>query len=151
MNNETITLKMIDGIYDIQPPIHPALSGFETTLLILVFMIFISLVIYFIWKILFSAKGRAKRKIKKLHLKYSESKINSHDVIYQLCFILRQGLKLNYLGQNTFLPEQLTEKKEDWANFTKNISTLRYKNKGKSQEDINTLFENSLFWLKVWP
>lgn len=151
MSDEIITLKMIDGIYDIQPPVRPALSGFETTLLLLVFIIFISLIIYFIWKTFYSPKKRAQRKIKNLHVKYSENQITSHDVIYRLCFILRQGLKLNYLGQNTLLPEKLIAKKEDWTAFTKNISTLRYKNKDKSQQDIDTLFKNSLFWLKIWP
>ena len=151
MNDEIITLKMIDGIYDIQPPVRPTLSGFETTLLMLVFIIFISLIIYFIWKTFYSSRKRAQRKIKKLHVQYLKNTITSHDVIYRLCFILQQGLKLHYLGQNTLLPEKLIAKKEDWTAFTKNISTLRYKNKGKSQQDINTLFENSLFWLKVWP
>ncbi|MCK5724772.1 MAG: hypothetical protein KAI84_19715 [Gammaproteobacteria bacterium] len=151
MNDEIITLEMIDGIYDIQPPVRPALSGFETTLLLLVFIIFIGLIIYFIWKTFYSSKKRAQRKIKKLRSQYSENKITSHDVVYRLCFILRQGLKLSYLGQNTLLPGTLIAKKEDWTAFTKNISTLRYKNKDKSQQDIDTLFKNSLFWLKIWP
>jgi hypothetical protein len=142
---------MIDGIYDIQPPVRPALSGFETTLLLLVFIILISLIIYFIWKTFYSPQKRAQRKIKKLRAQYSENKITSHDVVYRLCFILRQGLKLSYLGQKTLLPENLIAKKEDWTAFTKNISTLRYKNKDKSQQDIDTLFKNSLFWLKIWP
>lgn len=151
MSDETTTLKMIDGIYDIQPPVRPALSVFETTLLLLVFIILISLIIYFIWKTFYSPKKRAQRKIKKLRAQYSENKITSHDVVYRLCFILRQGLKLSYLGQKTLLPEKLIAKKEDWTAFTKNISTLRYKNKDKSQQDIDTLFKNSLFWLKIWP
>ena len=151
MSDEIITLKIVEGIYDIQPPVHPALSDLETILLAMIYIIFISLVVYFTWKTFYSPKKRAQRKIKKLRIKYSENQITSHDVIYQLCFILQQGLKLNYLGQNTLLPEKLISKKEDWTNFTKNISTLRYKNKDKSQQDINTLFKNSLFWLKVWP
>jgi len=151
MSDETITLKMIDGIYDIQPPVRPALSGFETTLLLLAFIILISLIIYFIWKTFYSPNKRAQRKIKSLNIKYLENKMTSHDVIYRLCFILQQGLKLNYLGQNTLLPEKLIAKKEDWTVFTTNISTLRYKNKDKSQQDIDTLFKNSLFWLKIWP
>lgn len=151
MSGEIITLKIVEGIYDIQPPVHPALSGLETTLLATIYITLISLTVYFIWKTFYSAKKRAQRKIEKLRIKYSENKITSHDVIYQLCFILRQGLKLNYLGQNTLLPGKLIAKKEDWTIFTKNISTLRYKNKDKSQHDINTLFKNSLFWLKIWP
>ena len=151
MSDEITTLKMIDGIYDIQPPVRPALSAFETTLLLLVFIIFISLIIYFIWKTFYSSRKRAQRKIKKLHVQYLKNTITSHDVIYRLCFILQQGLKLHYLGQNTLLPEKLIAKKEDWTAFTKNISTLRYKNKEKSQQDIDTLFKNSLFWLEIWP
>jgi len=151
MSGEINILKIVEGIYDIQPPVHPALSGLETTLLATLYITLISLTVYLIWKIFYSIKKRAQRKIEKLHVKYSESVLTDHDVIYQLCFILQRGLKLNCLGQNTPLPEKLVAKKEDWTIFTENISVLRYKNKDKSEQDINALFKNSLFWLKIWP
>lgn len=151
MDNEHITLKIIDGIYDIQSPVSPALSSLEIILSLLLFILFISVVTFYVWKMFFSSKGLAKRKIEKLHINYLKNEIKSHDAIFELCSILRQGLKLHYLGKNTHLPAKLHANKQKWADFTKNITTLRYKNNKNYQSDINTLFEDCLFWLKLWP
>ena len=151
MNHDILTLEKIDGIYDILPPVAPPASGFETTLLILIYMASISVIVYFTWKYLFSTRGRAKRNIKKLHLKYSANEINSHDAVYQLCYLLSQGLKINQLGKNTLLPKKIIHNKQEWLDFTKRISTLRYENKEKLNSDVIILFKDSLFWLKMWP
>ena len=106
---------------------------------------------YLTWKALYSKKSIAKRKIKQLRNKHAENKINIHDAIYQLCLITKQGLKLKKLNKDTLLPDKLTSKKQQWQNFIKEISILRYKNNTESDTDINKLFSDSLFWLKVWP
>ena len=151
MKQEPITLQKIDGIYDIQPLIEPALNLLETTLLSLLLISLICLVLYLTWKTLHSKKSIAKRKINELCNKYAENKINNHDAIYQLCLITKHGLKLKKLNKDTLLPDKLTSKKQQWQNFIKDISILRYKNNTKSDVDINKLFSDSLFWLKVWP
>ncbi len=151
MKPETITLQKIDGIYDIQPLIAPALSLLETALLSLLLTFLISLILYFTWIALYSKKSIAKNKIKKLRHKHSENKINTHDAIYQLCLITKQGLKLKKLNKDTLLPNKLTSKEQQWQSFIKDISILRYKNNTDSHIDINKLFSDSLFWLKVWP
>ena len=151
MDQETITLQKIDGIYDIQPPIEPALSLLETALLSLLLISLVSLILYLTWKALYSKKSIAKRKINNLRNKYAENRINNHDAIYQLCLITKQGLTLTKLNKDTLLPNELTSKKQEWQKFIKDISTLRYKNNTTSDVDINKLFSDSLFWLKVWP
>lgn len=151
MKQETITLQKIDGIYDIQPLVEPALSLLETVLLSLLLMSLISLILYFTLKALCSKKSIAKRKIKELRNKHAENKINNHDAIYQLCLITKQGLKLKKLNQDTLLPNKLISKKQQWQDFIKDTSILRYKNNTESHVDINKLFSDSLFWLKVWP
>jgi hypothetical protein len=150
MKNE-LTPLIIDGIYDIQPPISPALSGLEINLIILIFILILSVLFYAVWNHYYSTKGRAKRNIKKLHVKYSTNKITPHDAVYQLSLFLRQGLKLNHIGKNTLLPKKLDASKSEWDIFKNNISNLRYKKNIKSYSDISTLFDNSLFWLKMWP
>jgi hypothetical protein len=105
----------------------------------------------FIWKLFYSSKAKAKRKINKLHIEYSEKNINAHDTIYQLCFILSKGLKLYHLREDTCLPIKSAENKKEWASFTKRISILRYKNNTTSPSDINKLFIESLYWLRSWP
>jgi len=151
MKQEPITLQIIDGIYDIQPPIEPALSLLETALLSLLLISLVSLILYFTWKALYSKKSIAKRKIINLRNKYSENKINNHDAIYQLCLITKQGLTLKKLNKDTLLPYELTSKKQEWQKFIKDISILRYKNNTASNIDINKIISDSLFWLKVWP
>lgn len=151
MSQETITLQKIDGIYDIQPPIEPALSLLETSLLSLLLITFVSLILYLTWKVLYSKKSVAKREINNLRNKYSEKKINNHDAIYQLCLITKQGLTLTNLNKDSLLPNELTSKKQEWQEFIKDISILRYKNNAASYVDINKIFSDSLFWLKIWP
>ena len=151
MNQKTNTLQIIDGIYDIQPLIKPALSLLEITLLSLLLVLLISLALYSTWKVLYSKKSIAKRNIIALRKKYAENRISSHDAIYQLCFITKQGLKLKNLNNDTPLPNKLISKNQQWQNFINDISFLRYKNITKSHNDINKIFSDSLFWLKVWP
>ena len=151
MSQETITLQKIDGIYDIQPPIEPALSLLETSLLSLLLISFVSLILYLTWKVLYSKKSVAKREIYNLRNKYSEKKINNHDAIYQLCLITKQGLTLTNLNKDSLLPNELTSKKQEWQDFIKDISILRYKNNEASHIAINKIFSDSLFWLKIWP
>ena len=151
MNQKTITLQKIDGIYDIQPLIEPALSVLETTLLSILLAALIILTFYLTWKVLYSKKSIAKSKINKLRNRHAENKINTHDAVYQLCHITKQGLKLKKLNKDTLLPDKLTSRKQQWQSFIKDISILRYKNNSESHIDINKLFSDSLFWLKVWP
>ena len=151
MKNELITLQKIDGIYDIQPPLSPPLSGLEIFLLSLLFIIFISAGISLLWKTFFSDKGKARRNINKLHESYLQKVISTHDAAYQLCSILQKGLNLNYIGKNNQLPEKLLPRKKEWIVFTEDLSSLRYKNNTHEQTDINNIFISSLYWLKLWP
>lgn len=149
MNKKNIILQKIDGIYDIQPPTEPAINLLEKSLLSLLLILAISLSIYFTWKIIYSNKAIAKRKIKELYKHYT--KTNSHDTAYQLILATKQGLKLNRLNKDTPLPDKLSPKKQQWQTFIRDISSLRYKKNTPSNIDINKLYLDCLFWLKVWP
>lgn len=151
MNKQTNTLEIIDGIYDIQPLAEPAFSFLETTLLSLLFLSLASLILYILWKNFYSKRAIAKREVKQLHKKYRKNKANSHDTIYQLCVIIKQGLKLKNLNNEVFLPKKLTAKSKQWEAFIEEISFLRYQNSEKKQIELEKLFSESLFWLKVWP
>ena len=151
IKNEITPLNIIDGIYDIQPPISPAMNSLEITLITLTFIIILSMLLYAVWNYYYSTKGRAKRNIKKLHSKYTKKLITPHDAVYQLSYFLKQGLKLNHIGKNTPLPKKLVTRKYEWIKFINNISNLRYKKNINSESEISTLFTNSLIWLKLWP
>lgn len=151
MNNKNIILQKVEGIYDIQPPTEPALNLLEQSLLIFSLIIAISLSLHFIWKLFYSNKAASKRKIKESYKDYTTDKINGHDTVYQLILSTKQGLKLNKLNKDTPLPNKLSSKKKQWQDFIKDISSLRYKKNIPSNIDINKLYLDCLFWLKVWP
>lgn len=151
MNQNTNTLQIIEGIYDIQPLAEPAHSLLEKTLFLSLLALFVSLTVYLIWNFFYSNKAIARREIKELHNKYKNNKINNHDAIYQLCFITKRGLKLKKLNKDSSLPDKLASNNKQWQYFIKNISTLRYQDSKDENADLNKLFSDSLFWLKVWP
>jgi hypothetical protein len=150
MNNNAITLQKIDGIYDITPIIKPASSLLETTLLSFFVILLISMILYITWQLIFSKKAISKRKIKELHNTYLNNKISKHDASYELCVILRAGLNIKNISEDTDIPKKLLENKKMWVTFSKNLTDLRYKD-NKTTLDITPLFNESLFWLKVWP
>ena len=150
MNNNVITLQKIDGTYDIQAIITPASSVFEIATLAILFFIFFASTFYFTWFYLYSKKAISKRKIKALQTQYTSKEINSHDTIYNLCNILRRGLQLKNLNNETPLPKIINADKKRWACFMSDLSDIRYKNDTNPSKNIPLLFEESLFWLKAW-
>lgn len=151
MNSDAIRLKIADGIYDIYPPVDPGLSTIETGIISIIVIIAVSAIVYIIWSQLYSVKGQARRNIKKLHNNYSENKVTDHDAIYQLCQLLCQGIKTNHIGINTPLPEKLALNKTEWLEFVSTLSVVRYGNNDDLPVTIDSLFKDSIRWLKLWP
>ena len=76
MKQESITLQKIDGIYDIQALVEPALSLLETTLLSLLLISLIGLILSLTWKTLYSKKSIEKMVHIKLSLVGLENYVN---------------------------------------------------------------------------
>ena len=76
---------------------------------------------------------------------------NLHDTVYELSLSLRNGLKIKNINASTSLPPQLTSKKTQWDNFVNEMHLLRYKEHTSIEINIDSLFDESLFWLKIWP
>ena len=148
MNGNIITLQKVDGIYDIQPIITPALSAFELTVLFILLVSFIAANIYIVWTFVFSIKAKSKREIVKLHKRYIKNTISTHDAIYDLCRILRKGLEQKQLDTQTPLPKNVKGSKQRWDKLINELSDFRYKDSSDTSADISFLFEESLFWLK---
>lgn len=105
---------------------------------------------YFIWKLFYSNKAIAKRKIIKLKKNHLEQKITAHIAIYQLCKIITQGLNLNSIRENTPISNKLLHEKEKWLEFAKKLSLLRYSKDAIKDDNLNAIFKQSLYWLKIW-
>ena len=148
MNSNIITLQKVDGIYDIQPILPPAFSAFELTVLFILFILFLAANIYLVWVYIFSIKAKSRREIIKLHKKYIHKEISPHDAIYELCRILRKGLKQKQLYKKTPLPKKVEGNKQRWDKLIDELSDFRYKNSSDKSVDISPLFEESLFWFK---
>ena len=150
MSKEKFTLQIIEGIYDIQPPVAPPLSSLESTLIILMSLASIIYLSYFFWRISYSKKAIAKREIKELQKNFNEQKMHG-DIAYQLSNLIKKGLSLKNINKKSALPAKLAHKEQLWQAYVTNISTLRYTKTSEQNAEINKLFNDSLFWLKVWP
>ena len=150
MNKDATNIQIIDGIYDIQPLPIPPLSLLEITIATILVISVLSTIAFFFWRILYSKKAIARRKIKQLHKDYVTGNINSHNAIYQLCFITKQALGLKNLSKNAPLPKELNSNVTQWVIFLDNLSTLRYKKSSDQRLDLEHVFSDSLFWIKHW-
>lgn len=149
MNSNIITLQKVDGIYDIQPIIAPAFSAFELTVLFILLISFLTANIYLVWIFVFSTKAKSKRKLVKLQKSYLHNNISRHDAIYELCKIIRKGLKQKQLDKKMPLPNNIKGNKQRWDKFINQLSDFRYKDSSDTSIDILPLFRESLFWLKL--
>lgn len=151
MDNEIKTLQIVDGIYDIQPLPIPAASLLEIALSTILFITVCSVVFYFIWKLLFSRKAIAKRKIHQLNKNHLTNNINSHEAVFRLCHITKEALRLKNLNKNTPLPKTIEPHINRWEEFLDNVSVLRYEKSSNKTINLDQLFIETLFWIKIWP
>ena len=146
-----ILLPKIDGIYDIQPPLAAELSNTEWFLIFFIISILFGMFFYFLWKIIYSKRNRIKRKIIQLQKSSSVNTTTPHDTVYLLSDYIRQGIGLTCLTQQTALPDQINSQQTRWSDFTKKLDQLRYQKEYTSDKELNTLFTESLYWLRNWP
>lgn len=144
-------LNKVDGIYDIIPLDKPALSNFDIAVIMFLIAITIATLIYLLNKYVLSKKAKARRKIINLQKQHFLNKISTHKSIFKLCSLLQTGLNIHHIGKNIELPNKLEKNKKEWHIFTKKMSVLRYKNLPHSKAEAHDLFNNSLYWLKIWP
>jgi hypothetical protein len=150
MNIKSIHLEKVDGIFDIQPPAIPELNNLEIGLISIAIIIATSIILYLFWQLFYSNKGQNKRKIIKLEKKFQNNTISKDKTVYQLCAYLKKGMEINHIGQQTKLPYNQKLNNKQWEIFTNTLSELRYNKNKKSNADLNQLFKESLYWLKVW-
>ena len=150
MASKITTLQLIDGIYDIQPIIEPALSAFELTVLFISLISLVAATFYLVWIFIFSRKAKSRREIVNLQKRYTHNTISTHDAIYELCRILRKGLELKQLYTKTPPPKNIKGNKQQqrWDKFINELSDFRYDDSIDTSIDIFPLFEESLFWFK---
>lgn len=160
MKSENITLEKIEGIYDIYSLTPPPLSAAEQFLILVAFTASIILLAYYFWKQVYSRKGIAQRNIKKLLKLYQTKNITPHDTVYQLCSHLKHGLNIKQISIENTLTTNLQchlDKyhldqchMDKWHLFIEKLNTLRYNKINNTKQEIESAFNESLFWLKLW-
>ena len=144
-------LPKIEGIYDIQPPLPASLNNIELFIIIFVASVLTVLLFYISRKIFNSKRNRLKRKIRQLQISYSEKSIDAHDTVYLLSDFLRQGIGISHLSSQVVLPGKIRKYQARWTKFNNNLSLLRYQKNDTTNPELNTIFMESLFWLRIWP
>lgn len=151
MNKESINLNIIDGIYDIQPPVTSVQNDMDILLQVFITAILLAGIVFSIWKKYYSKKNNLKRKIKLLHTEFLQNRMTSHDLVFQLASLLQNGLQIKYINIHSELPEQVSEYKSEWESFSTMLSDFRYQDIKSNPVQVAELIQQSLFWIRIWP
>ena len=111
---------------------------------VLVTISLISLLILFMlwrWKLYRNTPQKInQREIQALHNSAGDNN-NTQSIAIKLSSLLRQGLELNRLDD--YRPEEITK----WEAFLLNLDKACYSTTSPSTPDLNSLFEESQYWL----
>jgi hypothetical protein len=144
-------IKLANGIYDIVSPAEPALSTTDYAIIIILIAVFSAIVIYIASCFIDVDKIRVSRNIRRLKIAHSNKAITTRTAVYQLCSLVRDGLKIQTINPDDVLPEKITLHQSRWNNFASELSRLRYQKTDAQPVDVSNLFDESLFWLRIWP
>ena len=148
MNSKDVLPQKIDGIYSIQLIPPPLLNTQEIVLIIILITLLIIILSYLAWRLFFSRKMIAKRKLYTLTKNYKNNKIDLHHTIYNLCNIIQERYGILQLNKDTPNPSSyVSDEKNDWSKYVLYLSRIRYEKNIIMQCDINRLFKDSFFWL----
>jgi hypothetical protein len=160
------SLQTTTALLDIEPPELPAESNFAnvvtgfTLLFILVVFIVLGIRRYF------SPRAKARRQLHQLQRKCmknireissspnADGEDDNRETSYQLARLLATGLGLNGVTISTPLPGTLDHLQERWRLFTGELSAARYEqptSRPGCLDNLDSLFKDSLFFLKNWP
>jgi len=150
MGNSEI-LQKVEGIFDIHPPVEPTLTQLEVGLAALLCILVGSYISYYIRCHLFSNKNKYKRKIMHLKSNFTHDIATQRKTVYQLCNYLQKALNIHQLGSNSKLPIVLQQHTAKWQLFISQLSELRYTENTSNVSQLNSLFDESIDWIKMWP
>lgn len=144
-------IKLINGIYDIISPTEPVLSLYDYTIIVILIAVFSAIMIYASSRFININKIRISRKILHIKIARKNNLISSRDAAYQLCSLMHDGLKIQKISPNETLPENIALLQSRWNIFAEILYRLRYQKTDAQPVDENYLFDESLFWLRIWP
>jgi len=155
------SLTATDAILDIELPVAHVESGLTVTLTLIAAFILSSILSWFIVRHYNSRRSQARRRLCQLRRSLnSVSDINntlgqvstdSRETAFRLARLFSVGVGINGVTSSTPLPAQIDQYHERWQRFTADLSTARYACQPGLSPNLDSLFNETLFWLRHWP
>jgi len=158
-------LQTVHGLLDIEPLAPPPESNIPAVMSFLVLVIFLITLTTIAVRRFNGYRSQAKRRLHRLQNRVEQQDAGDasaydtntqKNTAYQLARILSHGLGLNGITSSTPLPAVLDHHHERWQLFINNLSLFRFaksasKTSNSNRSNINEMFDDAFFWLKIWP
>ena len=154
-------LTATDAILDIELPAAPVESGLTVTLTVISVFILLSILSWLSLRRYNSYRSQARRRLRQLRRTVKNSdetnrtieqaSADVRETAFHLARLFCVGVGINGITRSTALPAYLHQHQERWQRFTNDLSTARYACKSTQPPNLDSLFNETLFWLKHWP
>jgi hypothetical protein len=147
------TKSSLTGLADIEPPAAPpeiAWSG--TTITVTIVLLALILLVYYL-RIRRSPQTQAQRRLNQLCRDLNKNTLEPRKALFNLAACMRFGLGLSKLISTTPLPhiarETETTHHQRWFQFVTTLSKLRYAASPPNRAEVNALFKEAKYWLRI--
>jgi hypothetical protein len=147
------TKSSLTGLADIAPPAAPpevAWSGAAITITIV--LLAIGLLVYYL-RIRRSPQTQAQRRLNLLCRELNKNMVEPRKAVFNLAACVRFGLGLSKLISTTPLPYTARETdsahQQRWLQFITTLSKLRYAASPPTRVEVNALFKEAKYWLRI--
>ena len=154
-------LTATDAILDIELPAAPVESSLTVTLTVISVFILLSILSWFSLRRYNSYRSQARRRLRQLrravkngdetNRTIEQDTADVRETAFHLARLFCVGVGINGVTRSTALPAYLHQHQERWQRFTNDLSTARYDCKSIQPKNLDSLFNETLFWLKHWP
>ena len=154
-------LTATDAILDIELPAAPVESSLTVTLTVISVFILLSILSWFSLRRYNSYRSQARRRLRQLrravkngdetNRTIEQDTADVRETAFHLARLFCVGVGINGVTRSTALPAYLHQHQERWQRFTNDLSTARYDCKSIQPINLDSLFNETLFWLKHWP
>lgn len=152
----------LQGLADIKPPLTPlfyslghvvqdATPGSVFAALLITGLLLV--IAFMLWTRYASVKGRARRRLHRLHKDFRRRNISQQEAACELSRLLRDTFALHQPLTRIILPSVLKDHAPRWQHFTEQLSVSCYATPQQqpAAEQMPRLLDDAYFWLQAWP
>lgn len=152
----------LQGLVDIEPPLTPLFyslgnaihnATLNNTLPALLITALLLVTAFVLWTRYASVKGRARRRLHRLHKDFRRRNISQQEAACELSRLLCDTFGLHQPLTRITIPPALASHAPRWKYFTEQLSISCYAAPQQQAADtkIPGLFDDAYFWLRAWP